>query len=97
MYSAHNPARMQTMPDSPNHCQALFSTFLEATLNDNNPLAADILRGAAAIADHLGFPRRTIYHLTANGTLPTFRMGDIVCARKSTLTAWIASQEARAA
>lgn len=66
-------------------------------MNDNNPLAADVLRGADAIAIWMGFNRRTIYHLTANGTLPTFRMGDIVCARKSTLTAWIAGQEARAA
>lgn len=63
-------------------------------MNDNSPLAADVLRGADAIAEWMGFKRRTIYHLAATGALPTFRMGDIVCARKSTLAAWIAGQEA---
>lgn len=61
--------------------------------NDNMPLAADILRGAAAIAEFMGFERRVIYHLAAKGNLPVFRTGDIVCARKSTLMAWIDAQE----
>lgn len=56
-------------------------------------LKDDMLRGASAIADFLGFPRRTVYHAAAKGHLPTFRIGDLVCARKSTLTAWIAKQE----
>lgn len=60
-------------------------------------LASDILRGANAIAGHLGFPRRVVYHLAANDNLPTFRLGATVCARKSTLDAWIAAQEMRAA
>ncbi|RUU45006.1 DNA-binding protein [Mesorhizobium sp. M6A.T.Ce.TU.002.03.1.1] len=67
------------------------------TTNDNSPLAADILRGADAIAKHLGFPRRAIYHLVSKGGLPHFRLGETVCARKSTLGAWIEQQEARAA
>lgn len=66
---------------------------MEKAANDN--IAGDILQGAAAIAAFLGFKRRTIYHLVASGGLPSFRMGDIVCARRSTLTAWIAEQEAR--
>ena len=60
--------------------------------NDNN-LAADILRGADAIAGYLGFPRRAVYHAAAKGSIPTFRVGETICARKSTLTAWIAAQE----
>ena len=56
-------------------------------------LATDILRGAAAIANHLGFPRRTIYHLIAIGKLPHFRLGETICARKSTLASWIENQE----
>lgn len=60
-------------------------------MNDN--LATDILRGAAAIADFLGFERRAVYHAVAKGSLPTFRIGETVCARKSTLMAWIAGQE----
>ena len=66
-------------------------------MNDNSPLSADILRGAAAIAAHLGFDRRVVYHLVARGSIPTFRLGETVCARKSTINAWIAAQEARAA
>ncbi|QAY95110.1 hypothetical protein CWB41_04680 [Methylovirgula ligni] len=62
--------------------------------NDDVPLAEDILRGAAAIAEHMGFERRVIYHLASKGALPVFRMGDIVCARKSTLLAWVKQQEA---
>lgn len=65
--------------------------------HSNDNLAADILRGADAIAKHLGFPRRAIYHLVSKGGLPTFRLGETVCARKSTLTRWIQVQEARAA
>lgn len=63
--------------------------------NDN--LAVDVLRGADAIATYLGFPRRAVYHAVAKGHLPHFRIGETVCARKSTLTAWIEAQEARAA
>lgn len=62
--------------------------------NDNLSLAEDILRGAAAIAEFMGCPRRAVYHMASKGGLPVFRMGDIVCARRSTLTAWIAEQEA---
>ena len=65
--------------------------------HSNDNLAADILRGADAIAKHLGFPRRAIYHLVSKGGLPSFRLGETVCARKSTLTRWIQEQEARAA
>ncbi|RRH90049.1 hypothetical protein EH240_33515 [Mesorhizobium tamadayense] len=74
-------------------CQALFSTkehFLEPA-NDN--LASDILRGADAIAAFLGFPRRAIYHLVSKGGIPHFRLGETVCARRSTLTEWISEQE----
>lgn len=61
--------------------------------SDNDNLAGDILRGAEEISRYLGFPRRSIYHAASRGNIPVFRLGDIVCARKSTLTAWIAEQE----
>lgn len=64
---------------------------------DNDNLAADLLRGADAMATFLGFPRRTVYHAVSKGHLPHFRIGEIVCARRSTLTKWIAEQEGRAA
>ena len=62
----------------------------------NNNLSNDLLRGADAIAAFLGFPRRAIYHSVSKGHLPSFRIGETVCARKSTLTAWIADQESAA-
>ncbi|MCO5156126.1 MAG: helix-turn-helix domain-containing protein [Aquamicrobium sp.] len=63
--------------------------------NDN--IAGDILRGADAIARFLGFPRRTIYHLASKNGLPHFKLGETICARKSTLANWIAEQERAAA
>lgn len=62
-------------------------------MNDNSPLSADILRGAASIADYLGFERRAVYHAVSKGSLPHFHIGETVCARKSTITAWIQEQE----
>ncbi|KXF78549.1 hypothetical protein ATN84_01790 [Paramesorhizobium deserti] len=66
-------------------------------MNDNKPLALDILQGAAAIAAYTGFKPRSVYHLAATGAIPTFKVGDIICARKSTLIDWISMQEGRAA
>ncbi|MGO4677514.1 helix-turn-helix transcriptional regulator [Bosea sp. 2YAB26] len=63
------------------------------TTHDNDNIATDILRGADAIAAFMGLPRRAIYHAAAKGTLPVFRLGETILARKSTLLAWIADQE----
>ena len=63
------------------------------------PLANDILRGADKIAEFMfGNPgeRRKIYHLAEKSRLPVFRLGAVLCARKSVLLAWISDQEARA-
>jgi hypothetical protein len=60
---------------------------------------ADLLEGANEIATFLyGSPkrRRTVYHLAEKSRLPVFRFGAVLCARRSTLTAWIAEQERRA-
>ncbi len=40
--------------------------------------------------------RRQVYHLARAGKLPVFKLGAILCARRSTLLAWIEAQEARA-
>ena len=58
----------------------------------------DILRGADAIAEFLlgdGGQRRKVYHLAHSGQLPVFRLGSILCARRSTLIRFIESQEGR--
>jgi hypothetical protein len=68
-------------------------------MNDNYALSADLLRGADEIAQFMfGDPkeRRRVYHLAENGSLPVFRLGSVVCARRTVLLAWIADQEAAA-
>lgn len=60
-------------------------------------LADDLLQGADAIASFLyGDPkkRNKVYHLARINGIPTFNLGALVCARKSTLLEWIKSQEA---
>ena len=62
-------------------------------------LGDDILRGADQIAEFLlgdGRQRRKVYHLAENSRLPVFKLGAILCARRSTLIAWIADQEMKA-
>ena len=64
----------------------------------NANLADDILRGADQIAEFLfgdRGERRKVYHLTEKFRLPVFRLGSVLCARKSTLTTWIEEQERR--
>ena len=60
------------------------------------PLAEDLLRGADAIAEFFfgtRSERRKIYHLAESSRLPVFRMGSVLCARKSRLLSWIEDQE----
>ena len=61
-------------------------------------LANDLLLGADQIADFLfveSGQRRKVYHLAETSRLPVFRLGTKLCARRSVLMAWIASQEER--
>jgi hypothetical protein len=56
----------------------------------------DVLKGAAAIAAYLlgsSTRRREIYYLVERRGLPVFRLGEKICARRSTLRAWITAQE----
>ena len=56
----------------------------------------DLLFGAGAIAAFLfggSEHRRKVYHLAQSGQLPVFRLGTHLCARRSTLIAWIEAQE----
>jgi hypothetical protein len=65
-------------------------------VNDN--LANELLRGARAIAAfYYGDERhaRRIFHLVDKGRFPHFREGNVICARKSTILAWVAEQEER--
>jgi hypothetical protein len=62
-------------------------------------LADDLLRGADAIATFVFGSvkhRRKVYYYASDAKLrmPVFRIGAIICARKSTLLEWIEQQEA---
>ena len=62
-------------------------------------LADDLLRGADAIAIFVFGnvkARRKVYYYAgeAKVRMPTFRMGNVICARKSKLMNWIEQQEA---
>ncbi len=66
------------------------------------PLAEDILTGATAIGEFIygrsaggkdETNRRRVYHAIEKSGLPTFKLGGVVCARKSTILRWIADQE----
>ncbi|TYO68493.1 hypothetical protein FXV83_00380 [Bradyrhizobium hipponense] len=62
----------------------------------NDCIADDLLEGAEEIARFMfGSPdkRRRVYHLAARSDLPLFRLGEVICGRRSTLLAWIAEQE----
>jgi hypothetical protein len=60
------------------------------------PLSGDILRGAPEISE---FPfgdkncKPKVYYLAERGSLPLFRMGSVLCVRKSTLIDWIVAME----
>jgi hypothetical protein len=63
-----------------------------------NELADDLLRGADEIAEFIFGTRggrRKIYYLAETSHLPVFRLGSVLCARRSVLLSWIAGQEDR--
>ena len=62
-------------------------------------LADDILRGADEIAEFIfgaRGSRRKVYYLAECTKLPVFRLGSVLCARRSVLLNWISGQESRA-
>lgn len=66
----------------------------------SHELADDLLRGADEIAEFIfgktrGSGRRKIYYLAETSHLPVFRLGAVLCARKSVLLKWISGQESR--
>lgn len=67
-----------------------------ASLSGPDTLADDLLRGAEAIAEFLygdAGQRRKVYHLAETSRLPIFRLGSVLCARRTILLKWIAEQE----
>jgi hypothetical protein len=68
-------------------------------MSEHEPeFANDLLRGADEIAQFLFGDRkyrRKVYHLVATSNLPHFKLGAMICARKSVLLQWIKDQEDR--
>jgi hypothetical protein len=66
----------------------------------SHELAGDLLRGADEIARFIfgeRGSRRKVYYLAECSRLPVFRLGSVLCARKSVLLGWISGQESRVA
>jgi hypothetical protein len=65
---------------------------------EETEFARDMLRGADEIARFLYGSenlRRKVYHLVASSNLPVFKLGSMICARKSVLLKWVEAQESR--
>jgi excisionase family DNA binding protein len=65
-------------------------------MTDTTELAGDLLYGVPRIAEYLGLTPAAVYHLVASKRLPAFRVGKIICARKTTIAAAITELEAEA-
>jgi len=57
---------------------------------------ADLLYGVPEIAAFMGRTPNTIYYLARSEDFPTFKIGGKVCARRSSINAWLAQLENRA-
>ncbi len=68
-------------------------TDSEREKTEDTALPDDILVGAAEIGPEIKSKPRRVYALVAKDKIPHFRLGDIICARKSTLRKWIEQQE----
>jgi hypothetical protein len=65
----------------------------QQTVSEMDNLSGDLILGAAAIAAFLGTKRRRTYQLASKGSIPTFKLGHHLAARKSTLLKYIVERE----
>ena len=70
--------------------------------HDTRSLADDLLRGGEAIKEFIfgaGGKRSEVYYYTSGNRaaeenrIPTFKIGKVVCARKSSILKWVEDQE----
>ena len=65
--------------------------------HQSHELAGDLLHGADEIAEFIFGKRggrRKVYYLAECARLPVFRLGTMLCARRSVLMGWIAGRKA---
>ncbi len=65
----------------------------QLAIKDDTVTNGDLLYGVPAIADFLGLRVRQARHQCETGRVPTFKLGQIICGRRSTLWRWLAEQE----
>ena len=58
-------------------------------------LKDDVITGAQAIAGETGLKVRTVYALAERGELPVFKLGGMLCARRSELMERLSAKAAR--
>ena len=63
-------------------------------MTDTSNPPADLLYGANRIAEFLGISPRSAYHLIETKRIPFFRIGKVVCARRTSLAAKLDELEA---
>lgn len=66
----------------------------------NAEFSDDLLRGADEIAKFLfgeNASRRKVYYLAKYTRIPLFRIGSVLCGRRSVLMGWVKTQERRLA
>lgn len=61
---------------------------IPSSMNDT-----DLLHGLSAIAEHLRLSTDQVRYLANKYGLPTFKFGKTVCARRSSVNAWLAKSE----
>lgn len=66
-------------------------------MTTDNAGVGDLLYGARPIAEHLGITERQARYLIDQRTLPAWKEGKMICARRSSLNAWMDRREAAAA
>jgi hypothetical protein len=86
---------------SASQSQAAWEDTMEQNATPNKQpyeISEDILTGAEAVAEFLfgsKKDRRKVYYLAECTRIPIFRLGSVICARRSVLLRWIAEQESR--
>jgi len=66
-------------------------------MSEKTTAGEDLLIGAAAIGEFLGISERAARHVISNATLPVFKFSGRICARRSTLSAFLSEAESRGA
>ena len=59
---------------------------------DREVTEGDLLYGVPAIANFLGIGVRHARHLCEMDRVPTFKLGSMICSRKSALSRWLDEQ-----